>query len=373
MKLIKLNIENEKYEIRKEVCKFLDPDYVYLPVSGMIDSLDGSKILKNEVISKNKLSSKSSSVSGTIVNCVNLDTSVGSVFSLKIRNNFKEKQVVIPKAKIADSDTFFALFKTDYLFDKLKSNKIKNIVINGIEDEPFNYSETCILKYASDDILEMSLFFNEIYSPDNNYISLKSVDSENINDFLNKIGSYPDANLVVLDDLYLIGRREFLLKKLNLPEKNTLILKPSEVLDIQNYIKNGVEKVEKYITVTIEPLKKVIIVYTKKYVLVSELLKHLEFNFEGCEYVKNGLMYGTKINPFTEIIDNDFSSLFILEKRDETEEECINCGKCLSVCPCGLFPKEFYKNSLEKEKCIKCGLCSYFCPSDIELVGGKHE
>lgn len=373
MKLFKLNVENEKYEIRKEVCKFLDPDYIYLPVTKKIEKLDGSKILKNEVISQNNCKSKSSSVSGVVVNCMSLETSLGSTYNLKIRNNFKEKQLVIPKAKIADSDTFFALFKSDYLFDKLKSTKIKNIVINGIEDEPFNYSEACILKYASDDILEMSLFFNEIYKPDNNYISLKSVDSENINDFLNKMGSYPDANLVVLDDLYLIGRREFLLKKLNLPEKNTLILKPSEVLDIQNYIKNGVEKIEKYITVTIEPLKKVIIVYTKKYVLVSELLKHLELNFEGCQYVKNGLMCGTIINPFTEIIDNDFDSLFILENYEKDEEECINCGKCISVCPYDLSPREFAENPQELEKCIKCGLCSYFCPSDIELVGGKHD
>ena len=57
-------------------------------------------------------------------------------------------------------------------------------------------------------------------------------------------------------------------------------------------------------------------------------------------------------------------SIFLIDKTNIKEEDCINCGLCNMVCPMGCDPLLNYK----MDKCIKCGLCSYMCPSKREVV-----
>ena len=56
---------------------------------------------------------------------------------------------------------------------------------------------------------------------------------------------------------------------------------------------------------------------------------------------------------------------------------CINCGRCIDVCPVALQPDQLLKLSnaedwagaddLEMQRCIECGLCDRVCPSEINL------
>lgn len=49
---------------------------------------------------------------------------------------------------------------------------------------------------------------------------------------------------------------------------------------------------------------------------------------------------------------------------------CLNCGKCVQVCPAKLSPVMIMKNNqpyLESKKCVECGLCSYICPAKINV------
>ena len=60
------------------------------------------------------------------------------------------------------------------------------------------------------------------------------------------------------------------------------------------------------------------------------------------------------------------------------EMPCIRCGKCAEACPADLQPQELYWFSRAKNfgktqeyglfDCIECGCCSYVCPSHIPLV-----
>ena len=68
-----------------------------------------------------------------------------------------------------------------------------------------------------------------------------------------------------------------------------------------------------------------------------------------------------------------FSCLYC--HNPETINACISCGKCLEVCPVGIYPAFIMKNignikeleCLKADECIECGLCSYICPSKIEV------
>lgn len=61
------------------------------------------------------------------------------------------------------------------------------------------------------------------------------------------------------------------------------------------------------------------------------------------------------------------------------EQDCIRCGRCVSVCPMHLMPilvaKELKLGGdpaelarLHTEDCMACGCCSYICPAHIPLV-----
>ena len=45
------------------------------------------------------------------------------------------------------------------------------------------------------------------------------------------------------------------------------------------------------------------------------------------------------------------------------EDECINCGACVGVCPTGVFRyDDDWSVPMDSSKCIQCGTCINMCP-----------
>ena len=55
-----------------------------------------------------------------------------------------------------------------------------------------------------------------------------------------------------------------------------------------------------------------------------------------------------------------------------TSERCIGCGKCVEVCPHGVFDFDSGKALIaDKDSCIECGACFMNCPPEaIEVDAG---
>ena len=66
------------------------------------------------------------------------------------------------------------------------------------------------------------------------------------------------------------------------------------------------------------------------------------------------------------------------ELKINDQQPCIRCSRCVSACPCGLVPLEMAANikagNFDRavdygiKDCISCGSCSYVCPASIPLV-----
>ncbi|MEW5914107.1 MAG: RnfABCDGE type electron transport complex subunit C [Thermodesulfobacteriota bacterium] len=64
--------------------------------------------------------------------------------------------------------------------------------------------------------------------------------------------------------------------------------------------------------------------------------------------------------------------------RRFTDQPCIHCGRCVSVCPVNLMPSELGKlcefhhfeaaADMDLLSCIECGCCAYVCPSRRPMV-----
>ena len=89
-------------------------------------------------------------------------------------------------------------------------------------------------------------------------------------------------------------------------------------------------------------------------------------------------MMGASLPSDDCIVTKTVTSLIILNKEENREENCIRCGSCVLSCPNKLEPiqimnavKAMNKDAVKRlhpERCIECGLCSYSCTSKIRVL-----
>ncbi len=52
------------------------------------------------------------------------------------------------------------------------------------------------------------------------------------------------------------------------------------------------------------------------------------------------------------------------------EEECVECGACISVCPMNVYSfDENWSLCVDEKKCIQCGMCIKMCPHGALKLG----
>ena len=105
------------------------------------------------------------------------------------------------------------------------------------------------------------------------------------------------------------------------------------------------------------------------------------FKSEPEKIISGGPMMGMAVSTLDVPVTKTSSSLLCYVKdplSDITQTHCINCGRCVSVCPGRVLPsrlaefsergdmENFLKyNGLE---CCECGCCSYICPAKRNLT-----
>jgi electron transport complex protein RnfC len=112
--------------------------------------------------------------------------------------------------------------------------------------------------------------------------------------------------------------------------------------------------------------------------LIPEVIQ-LEGNV--AKILSGGPMMGFSVmNANFPVAKNTSGVLFMRQEELCLEEEtpCINCGKCVEVCSCRLYPVLISKSLKAGDMkaavkyglmdCVDCGTCQYSCPANIKLV-----
>lgn len=105
------------------------------------------------------------------------------------------------------------------------------------------------------------------------------------------------------------------------------------------------------------------------------------FKKEPAKIVSGGPMMGFSIFDIHVPVTKTSSALLCLTKDEVAKYEptaCINCGKCVEVCPGRVVPARLadYAEHSEEEKfvkndgmeCCECGCCSFICPAKRQLT-----
>lgn len=382
-----ISIKNQ-VELSDIVENYLNPEYIYIPISTKDEILVKvrAKVLKEEPIIKRAREIVYSSISGTLIGTTesmyknNILTTC-----LVIENDFKEK-VYNKKGAVKyiseyNEKEVLSLIKK-YLGDKSINLSAKSIIINGIDQDPYERTYSFLINNYCTKILEGIDAISNIINATSTIFAINNHDNTNVINLTNHIGTYPNIKLKLLSDAYPSGFQELVIKN-TLTKKQInegfLYLTVEDIYNIYNVLKRRKPITEKLLTLSGNSIETSKVLNVKIGTNMSDIIDNCcDIINDKYFVVTNGLIAGHTLSSLNQIVTSDVRSIFLNTKNKELEKKCINCGLCNIKCPVGLNPK-FIKDhkKADRSKCIKCGLCTYICPSKINfkpyLNGGQDE
>ena len=380
-KLIRID-KPKDIDVPTEKKDLFDVDYIYVPLQKNFKPLVnvGDNVFVGQKVATDGNDFLYSSISGSVAAiCEGLYQNNKKIKAIRIENNFKERKVRFDVREIKKQDDLNRLLNNiddEKLSKTFVVGKVDTLILNLFVDEPYIMNETFYFTNNSAEILDTLDMIGKVYKAQKIYITVKNVDSSNITSLIDFNGMYPNIQIKLLEDLYLLEKKEFLCTHMGLDKNRTLVVKPSDLFKIYYSIKYKRRPNIKYVTIVGNKTSTPIVKNIKLYSLLSDLMRDVKYE-RGSMFIKNGLMTGSPITSFNEIIDNNTEAIFIMKKQDIKEQKCLYCGACLEVCPVRVDPKRLMDHKTTSKRCIDCGLCSYVCPSYINLrkylKGDKNE
>lgn len=410
-------INNKNISLKREGSTMEKVDYIYIPLvtyknrDCQILVKEGDYVYKNQIVARSNDKYNFpifSSVSGIVKGFVDktyIDNN--TVKTIKIENDFREKETEKKGAKKKinqyTKEELIELFKNcgvvgmsgNYYPTYYKYGmelKIKKLVINAIEGEPYLTTDYTTLSLHTPEILETIDSLMEIFEIEECVIALKDYNQSAMNDLIEYIGSYPKITIKTVPDVYPIGYEKSLIKYLyNIDikkypiEKGIIVNNISTIYEIYRVLKYRKPITQRIITISGKNIKNPQNILVKDGTLIKDIINYIGgYKNSKTILVSNGPMIGNALNNDDVVINKKLTGIIALDcDINDKELDCINCGKCVNICPVRLSPI-LIKNTnnskvLEKlnpNKCVNCGLCSYICPSKIdlrEIVNSKKE
>ncbi|MCR4626288.1 MAG: electron transport complex subunit RsxC [Treponema sp.] len=287
-----------------------------------------------------------------------------------------------------------ASFPTHVKLSPPAGTKIDYVIINAAECEPYLTIDYRVLKETPHKVLDgLSIIMKiiggkGIIALEDNKIDLY----ENLKAEIIKENRSNDIEIRVVKTKYPQGGEKSLIKAcLNrevptgkLPaDAGCLVFNTGTACVIADAFRLGKPLIERPLTISggaCETPKNIIVPVGT---LVSDLVPEaIKINAEKTvKLISGGPMMGFAMVSADFPIAKGTSGVLFLTKEEvnmDAETACLNCGKCIEVCPMGLAPA-LLVSALKVRKteksiklgvmdCIECGSCAYVCPANVPIV-----
>ena len=352
-----------------------------------------------------------SSVSGKVTKIEPFTTTAGAEVSA-VRIESDGLMTVcedITAPEVTDLDSFLAAirksgvvglggagFPTAAKLNAAKNGNIHTVVINGSECEPHLTGDTRTMLDDSKYVYEgIALLDKYVGTVEKFYIAIEKNKPQCIEELARVFQDNPKVTVSTLPSLYPQGAERVTVYNTTgivVPEgkfpadAGVLVINVSTLAFIAKYVETGMPLVERCVTVdgsaVAEP-KNLIVPIGASVGDVIEAAGGLKE--EAGKVLYGGPMMGNPVSSLESPVLKTTGGLTVLTVKDATEPEataCIHCGKCVDVCPMGLYPTNFTKalditttddrmarlEELSITLCMECGCCSYVCPARRPLV-----
>ena len=348
-----------------------------------------------------------SSVSGTVKAIEPRMTPAGAkVNSIVIENDGEFKEAAFeakPYDQMSKDDVLAAIkeagivglggagFPTHVKLAPKDPDAIEYIIVNGAECEPYITGDYRILMETPELLIEGLNIVLDMFPKAKGIIGIE----DNKKDAIAKVEALVkgDARISVatLKTKYPQGAERSLIyattgRSINssmLPaDAGCIVDNVATIVAIKEAVKDGKPLYERVVTVTGDAIKNPSNFKVRTGTNVQELIEAAGgFKTQPEKIISGGPMMGFGIFDLNVPTTKTSSALLCLTHDDVADSQpsaCINCGRCVEVCPGRVVPKLLAdyaeRHDLERFEacngleCCECGCCSYVCPAKRPLT-----
>lgn len=268
--------------------------------------------------------------------------------------------------------------------------KIDYVIVNGAECEPYLTSDYRKMIEEPEKLIEGLKVYLKLFPYSLGIIAIEDNKPDCIKVFRTLTKEEPRITVKALRTKYPQGSERQLIYAVTGRTINSKLLPAAAgcvvnnvdtVMSVGNAIYEGKPLMHRIVTVTGNCIK-----YPRNFdVLIGTSYKDLVeaaggFKKDPVKIISGGPMMGFCMFDIDIPVTKTASALLALSRDDISSMEasaCINCGKCVEVCPSRLIPKSLSDHAanfnedayLEENglECVECGSCSYVCPAKRPL------
>ena len=271
-------------------------------------------------------------------------------------------------------------------------HKIKTLVLNGAECEPYITCDDMLMRERPADILRGAELLRELLYAEEVLIGIEDNKPEALAAMRQAVldGKHERMEVLAVPTLYPGGGAKQLIRVLTGIEVAAGVR--STVMGVQCFnvataysawraIAHGEPLLSRIITVTgnVERAQNYEVLLGTP---VDELVAQAGNKPDTDHHIMGGPMMGVQLPSATEGVTKATNCIIAsspaLFPPPQPAMPCIRCTRCAEVCPAELQPQDLYwfakaKNFGKAQEfhlfdCIECGACAYVCPSHIPLV-----
>jgi len=280
---------------------------------------------------------------------------------------------------------------------------IELLIINGMELEPYLCGQYRILLERSDAILEGIRILQKLLDPARTLVVMEDKDLQAQHSFKSSLEKEQEQGkeglmgkeieLVLVEGKYPAGDTEQLVQlffhqkvrpRRSLGEMGVAVVNVATTLGVFEGVALRKPLMERIITVSGKAIKRPANLKVRIGTPILDIVEECGGLVQiPMKVVSGGPFRGFGIFDLRTPVLRDLSGILFLTKDEihpGVRTPCINCGKCIDVCPEGLHPSKLFKwidhgyfrEALEDSllDCTECGCCAFVCPSRIPLVQG---
>ena len=334
-------------------------------------------------------------VSGDMVDCIVIENDEKYTEAEPINNkkleDMSRQEIIDTVAKAGIIGMGGAGFPTHVKLSPKEPEKIDSVIINCAECEPYLTSDYRKMLEEPEKLVDGLKIILSLFEGAIGYLAIEDNKPDCIKLLKEKVASEDRIKVVPLMTKYPQGSERHLIyavtkRKLNskmLPaDAGCIVNNVDTVIAIHNAVRNGRPLYERIVTVSGDAVTKPCNYKVRTGMLYSEIIEYNGgFKQEPAKIISGGPMMGMALFDLDVPCTKASSALLCLTKDEVSMYEpsaCINCGKCVEVCPGRVVPKLLSDLAEQHDEegfiahngmeCCECGCCSYICPAKRNLT-----
>jgi len=284
-----------------------------------------------------------------------------------------------------------ATFPTFVKLSPPKDKKIDTFILNAAECEPFLTADHRMMLEHSDKIAIGVKLVMKVLGVEKAFVGIEDNKPDAVI-AMQKAFEGTTVKVMAIPTKYPQGAEKMLIKVLadrevpsgSLPmDVGVVVQNVGTVVAICDAVVNGIPLIERVTTISGSAIKEPKNLLLRIGTSFEDAIENCGgFNEPPAKIIMGGPMMGFAQSNLNISIIKGVSGILALTKKDinnGTQSPCIRCGKCVSVCPCGLNPsmlsilgeKDMYEEAKLEQNlfdCAECGSCVYVCPAKRNIV-----